>query len=344
MGIYLEEEQLYRKVKSEICRQIYAGVYADGDRIPSERKLSEDLGVSRATVRRALKLLEEERIVSRVQGSGTRVSLYYGARKGDMGIITLVASAQNEFFSRFLEAFQAEAEQWDSLVLYKQKTEQMSLERCLYQIYEKEIRNVVLWPENIGRNESAFRILKGIGLNLVLFDEVGESSYADCVCLDNEDALERLHKKLKQEGCRRIGYLGWSDSGIGSLRLREQTFRKLEPEGEALHIPYEYHNRLRLLPADIIEKTHGSLKDCDGVIYAVAELGAVFESYAKSKGIFRRAGAVGETEGTKEQGIFAVEQDFTGMAKQIFRCLQRQNCPKDHWSASAYYIRGCQRF
>ncbi len=344
MGLQLEEEQLYKKVKSEICRQIYTGVYTDGDRIPSERKLSEDLGVSRVTVRKALQILEQEHIISRVQGSGTRISMYYGARKGDMGIITLVASAQNEFFSSFLEAFQIEAEQWDSLVLYKQKTAQTSLEKCLYQIYEKGLRNVVLWTEQIGRNEEAFRILKGLGLNLVLFDEVTGGNYADCVCLDNEDAVTRLHKKLKQEGCAKIGYVGWNDNGIGSLRVREQTFRKLEPEGEVQHVPYEYHNRLNQFSTDVVEQIQDSLKDCDGIIYAVGELGVVFETHAKNLGIVRCAGAVGETSETKELGIFSVAQDFTGMAKQIFRCLQRQNCPDDNWNASAYYIRGCQRF
>ena len=344
MGLQLEEEQLYRKVKSEICRQIYDGVYADGDRIPSERKLSEDLGVSRVTVRKALQLLEEERIISRVQGSGTRVSMYYGARKGDMGIITLVASAQNEFFSNFMEAFQNEAEQWDSLVLYKQKSEKMSMEKCLYQIYEKGLRNVVMWTEQIGRNEEAFRILKGLGLNLVLFDEVVGGSYADSVCLDNADAVERLYKKLKQEGCQNIGYVGWNDNGIGSLRVREETFRKLEPAGKMQYVPYEYHNRLQFLSTDLISGIHDSLKECDGIIYAVGELGVVFESYAKTQGVVRCAGAVGETAGTKEQKIYAVAQDYTEMAKQIFRCLQRQNCPEDNWSASSYYIRGCQRF
>ena len=78
---------------------IYEDIYQDGELIPPERRLSEELGVSRVTVRRALKLLEEEHIIERIQGSGTRVALEYGAREGSMDIITLVAPAQNAFFS-----------------------------------------------------------------------------------------------------------------------------------------------------------------------------------------------------------------------------------------------------
>lgn len=94
----MEEKSLYRDVKNKICRMIYKDIYKDGENIPSERKLAENLGVSRVTVRKALKLLEEEHIIERIQGSGTRVALKYGARTGRMDIITLVAPAQNTFF------------------------------------------------------------------------------------------------------------------------------------------------------------------------------------------------------------------------------------------------------
>ena len=56
---HLEEQNLYEYVKKKICRMIYEDIYRDGDLIPPERKLSEELGVSRVTVRKALKLLEE---------------------------------------------------------------------------------------------------------------------------------------------------------------------------------------------------------------------------------------------------------------------------------------------
>ena len=71
----MEEKSLYRNIKTQICRMIYKDIYKDGENIPPERKLAEDLGVSRVTVRKALKLLEEDHIIERIQGSGTRVAL-----------------------------------------------------------------------------------------------------------------------------------------------------------------------------------------------------------------------------------------------------------------------------
>ena len=43
----MEEKSLYRDVKNKICRMIYKDIYKDGENIPSERKLAENLGVSR---------------------------------------------------------------------------------------------------------------------------------------------------------------------------------------------------------------------------------------------------------------------------------------------------------
>ena len=53
--------------------QIIAGVYKDGDRIPTETELAERFGVSRDTVRKGIAVLEKENMVYKVKGSGTYV-------------------------------------------------------------------------------------------------------------------------------------------------------------------------------------------------------------------------------------------------------------------------------
>ena len=113
--------RVFHKIRDDIL----SGKYKDNEEL-KEVAIGEELGVSRVTVRKALELLEEEHIIERIQGSGTKVALHYGARAGDMEIITLVAPAQNHFFSQFIDAFQTTAEERNSLVLYKQKSEMVS--------------------------------------------------------------------------------------------------------------------------------------------------------------------------------------------------------------------------
>src|SRR5438309_7340880 len=61
-------------VRVELSERITADQLAVGTQLPSEPKLAAELGVSRATVRDALRALEQEGLVRRVQGSGTYVA------------------------------------------------------------------------------------------------------------------------------------------------------------------------------------------------------------------------------------------------------------------------------
>jgi DNA-binding FadR family transcriptional regulator len=60
-------------VHQRLREQILSGELAPGDRIPSERTLSEELGVNRHAVREALKRLQQAGLVRIAQGGATRV-------------------------------------------------------------------------------------------------------------------------------------------------------------------------------------------------------------------------------------------------------------------------------
>jgi DNA-binding GntR family transcriptional regulator len=64
-------EPLYVRIYNEIGAQIAAGTLSPRGRLPPERVISERMGVSRATVRRALAALEAEGMIEAVQGRGT---------------------------------------------------------------------------------------------------------------------------------------------------------------------------------------------------------------------------------------------------------------------------------
>ncbi len=59
---------------AQITELISAGNYAPGDRLPPERKLIEQLGMSRTMLRRALEALEREGAIWRHVGKGTFVA------------------------------------------------------------------------------------------------------------------------------------------------------------------------------------------------------------------------------------------------------------------------------
>jgi GntR family transcriptional regulator len=65
---------LASQVEDLLRGRIREGVYAPGSRIPSETELSEELGVSRATVRTVLAKLAVNGLILRKQGDGTYIN------------------------------------------------------------------------------------------------------------------------------------------------------------------------------------------------------------------------------------------------------------------------------
>lgn len=64
----------YYQLKNKIMEKINSGEYAENSLIPSERELSDSLGISRMTVRQALTQLVQEGTLFRERGKGTFVA------------------------------------------------------------------------------------------------------------------------------------------------------------------------------------------------------------------------------------------------------------------------------
>ncbi|KQW89232.1 histidine utilization repressor [Massilia sp. Root418] len=65
---------IFQRIKDHLLAQIAAGVWKEGDVIPSEQALVKQFGVSRMTVNRAVRELTAEQVLTRRQGSGTYVA------------------------------------------------------------------------------------------------------------------------------------------------------------------------------------------------------------------------------------------------------------------------------
>lgn len=69
----MSQKPLYRQIADRIREQIEHGELKAGDALPTEQALQHAFGVSRVTVRQALKQLTEQQIIESIQGSGTYV-------------------------------------------------------------------------------------------------------------------------------------------------------------------------------------------------------------------------------------------------------------------------------
>ncbi|MDZ5461422.1 FadR/GntR family transcriptional regulator [Azohydromonas lata] len=67
-------QRLYRQIADQLAELIRSGEFQPGDRLPSERDLAQQLGVSRASVREALIALEIDGLIDIRVGSGVYVT------------------------------------------------------------------------------------------------------------------------------------------------------------------------------------------------------------------------------------------------------------------------------
>lgn len=75
----LAARPLYLQVRDVLVQRIIVGHWKPGATLPNETQLAQQLGISIGTVRKALDLMEVERIVTRRQGRGTFVNDYAAA-------------------------------------------------------------------------------------------------------------------------------------------------------------------------------------------------------------------------------------------------------------------------
>lgn len=65
---------IYNQVADWVRSQITKGIWSAGEKIPSEEEFVRNLNVSRGTIRKAIALLTEEEVLTKIQGKGTFVS------------------------------------------------------------------------------------------------------------------------------------------------------------------------------------------------------------------------------------------------------------------------------
>ena len=73
-GFASAEVPLYYQLRAILREQILSGAYRPGDQLPTEAEIVGSYGVSRITVRQALRSLEEEKLIRREAGRGTFVT------------------------------------------------------------------------------------------------------------------------------------------------------------------------------------------------------------------------------------------------------------------------------
>lgn len=338
-------ELRYLELKNVLCEKIYEGVYQSGERIPSERQLAEEYGMSRITVRKALELLEEDDLIVREVGNGTKVTLKNYGNRNLMDVIALVAPSKNPFFVRFIAEFQKCAWEQDTLLLYVEVPEYTSLEDCLYRLYCKDIRNAVVWPDDQSIDREKLLRLRSIGMNLVFFDTDVAHPFADSVFLDNKDAVETLLRA--GDAFEEFMYVGWDNLYVSNIRKREEAYRKIHPDGKVENVPWKRDRRIERESLERIKELTEKMEN--GLILCGAgEIGMQVLEFLTEQNEFEPSekrpkvtlAVIDEFEGAKKYSFLLYNQDLQASAEKIFECLKCQIEEGAKWKARICPVKG----
>lgn len=215
------DEPKYRMIADSLRESVLAGEYRPGSRLPSETELVRRFGVSRMTIVKAIKELQQAGLVTRRVGSGTYVSARMSRANRLFGLL-IPELGQTEIFEPICQGMASyrgvdrHSLLWGNAVGEGHPKEQAAEELC-QQYIAQEVSGVFFAPLELTpvKDEVNRKILASLdraGIPVVLLDRCVEQyptrSQYDLVGIDNRRTGYAATMHLIRAGARKIAFLG----------------------------------------------------------------------------------------------------------------------------------------
>ena len=219
---------LYKQVKEYIINKIKENIFSAGDKIPPERELSEDLNISRYSVRKGIQQLVKEGFLYRVQGNGTFVfekhPLNSDEKKNHIGVIM---DANQEFKSDIIKGIEKGLDEEQFRMIVVDSLDDINREtKLIHELKSEGIRGLIIMPARKQEDSSAIEILKEEQFPFVLVDRRLKDCKTNCVMSDNIDGSYKATQHLIKLGHEKIAFVRRKDDITTSVKDRMIGFKK----------------------------------------------------------------------------------------------------------------------
>lgn len=216
---------LYRQVYDKLRGRISDGTYPVGAKLPNERDLTAEFGVSAITIKRALDMLREDRLVLRRPGVGTVVLDSSGshgnpAASGLIGCV--VTSFDDTYGTRVLQGI-VDAADTESLVLKRSAGVPEREEQHLAELIELGVSGIILQPTSSDFIPPTVLHLVAEGTPVVIVDRAFDEVPISSVTSDNVRGAIDATTYLFERGHSRVAFVGTS-SRVSTMRDRRRGF------------------------------------------------------------------------------------------------------------------------
>jgi GntR family transcriptional regulator, arabinose operon transcriptional repressor len=224
---------LYFQVYKSLLDRIERGEFAPGSFLPPERQLTEDYGVSRITIIKALDGLANEHYVKRQQGRGT-VVLDAAERTTDKALEThrrsiafICHTLDHPYLFQILLgiARTASRHHYNLQVISSygmDDEEELHIKEAL----ARSVDGIIVYPHHGYQNAPLYRELQQQRFPIVMVDRYYPQIDTDRVIFDDEVASFELTTQLLQRGHRRIAVIPYFEVEATSVNHRLSGYRR----------------------------------------------------------------------------------------------------------------------
>lgn len=220
----------YLQVADRIRRDVGAGRFAPGDRLPPEETLARALGVSRGTLRQALGALGRAGLVQTIPGRGTFVRGAAPAaappaegRGRVLGMV--IPSVARTRIPDLIAGAEAELRAAGyALVLAGSGDDSAEEARQVRRLVADGAVGLLVYPVDGSTNAPLFRELAAHGPPLVLIDRYLLGLTADAVVADNIGGAYAAVSRLIEVGRERVGLVSTRNLGTSSIAERQAGY------------------------------------------------------------------------------------------------------------------------
>lgn len=208
-------ELLYKKIYHFIKEQIASGRLQIGDRLPTEKELSEQFSVSRITSQRALVELEHEGLITRSRGKGSFVAKKQvtspEANKDLLLILPFASDYELGDYAKGIMTYIAET----GYRLMVQLASTVRLDSL------SDYAGIIYYPEDVNHSIDFLFYCDHHHIPLVLLDKSLDLFQFPAVVADNKGGACQLTQHLIEQGCDQISFVATGSFGeVSSVRDR----------------------------------------------------------------------------------------------------------------------------
>src|SRR3989454_2683019 len=219
---------LYYQVYASLLQRIQGGEFPPGSFLPAERQLTEDYGVSRITVIKALNELSREHHIKRQQGRGTVVTHPTERPPTERGSIAFICHVLDHpyLFHVLMGIARTAAENHRNLqVISSYDTDDVEA-RHVKEAIALNVEGIIVFPHHRYQNQALYEELQRARFPLEMVDRYYPQIDTDRVVFNDETAANQLVSRLIARGRRRIAVISYFEVEATSVNHRLSGYRR----------------------------------------------------------------------------------------------------------------------